>query len=72
MISLSVVFIFFNIIIKHPYTKIEFLEKDLKITRKTAAKYLEELSWKGFLKKEKIGKFNFYINEPLYQLFIRS
>jgi Fic family protein len=61
-----------NNLFNHPYTKIEFLEKDLNITRKTAAKYLEELSDKGFLKKEKIGKFNFYINEPLYQLFIKS
>lgn len=61
-----------NNLFNHPYTKIDFLEKDLNITRKTAAKYLEELSSKGFLKKEKIGKFNFYINKPLYQLFIKG
>ncbi|MCP4135401.1 MAG: Fic family protein [bacterium] len=54
----------------HPYTKIEFLEKDLNISRKTAAKYLDTLSDEGFLMKEKIGVHNFYINRPLFDIFI--
>jgi hypothetical protein len=53
----------------HPYTKIEFLERDLRITRQTAAKYLDELSQGGFLCKERIGKVNFYVNKPLFKLF---
>jgi len=53
----------------HPYTKIEFLEKDLGITRQTAAKYLDELAEGGFLIKEKMGNSNFYINKPLFELF---
>jgi Fic family protein len=59
-----------NNLFKHPYTKIEFLEKDLNISRQTAAKYLDELSEAGLLKKEKIGRHNFYINEPLFNLFL--
>jgi Fic family protein len=58
-----------NNLFKHPYTKIEFLESDLDINRKTAAKYLNELAEKGLLEKVKIGKTNFYINQPLYNLF---
>ncbi|MEW6773682.1 MAG: Fic family protein [Bacteroidota bacterium] len=58
-----------NNLFKHPYTKIEFLSNDLNITRLTATKYLELLVEKGFLKKQKIGKSNFYINEPLFNLF---
>jgi predicted transcriptional regulator len=50
-------------------TKIEFLEKDLYINRKTAAKYLNQLAEKKLLEKVKIGKTNFYINQPLYNLF---
>ena len=50
----------------HPYTKIEFMEKALKITRLTAAKYLDTLSKDGFLKKEKIGRSNYYINKALF------
>jgi Fic family protein len=53
----------------HPYTKIEFIEHDLGVTRKTAAKYLEELTAAGLLRKEKIGKSHFFVNEPLYALF---
>jgi Fic family protein len=53
----------------HPYTKIEFIERDLGVTRKTAAKYLEELAAAGILRKEKIGVSHFFVNEPLYALF---
>lgn len=58
-----------NNIFKHPYTKIEFLEKDLAVQRKTATKYLNQLADKGLLEKVKIGRSNFYINRPLFQLF---
>jgi Fic family protein len=59
-----------NNLFKHPYTKIEFLENDLRVNRQTAAKYLNQLADKGFVSKLKIGKCNFYINEPLYRLFL--
>jgi len=58
-----------NNLFKHPYTKIEFMEQDLNVRRKTAAKYLTQLVESGFLEKVKIGTSNFYINQPLYMLF---
>lgn len=58
-----------NNLFKHPYTKIEFMEQDLSVRRKTAAKYLTQLVEAGFLEKVKIGTSNFYINQPLYMLF---
>jgi Fic family protein len=61
-----------NNLFKHPYTKIEFLLEDTKVSRQTASTYLNTLAEDGFLKKIKIGKNNFYINEPLYKLFINS
>jgi len=52
----------------HPYTKIEFIENDLKVSRLTATRYLELLAEDGFLRKEKIGRSNYYINIALYSI----
>ena len=61
-----------NNLFRHPYTKIEFLEKDLNISRLTAAKYLNRLCEQGFLDKHKIKNTNFYINQPLFTLFLKE
>jgi len=50
---------------KHPYTKIEFVEKNLMVSRITAANYLNTLSDDGILTKKKLGVTNYYINHEL-------
>jgi Fic family protein len=60
-----------NNLFRYPYTKIEFLEKDLNISRITAAKHLDALSVAGFVNKKKMGRTNFYINQPLFALLSR-
>jgi len=57
-----------NNLFRYPYTKIEFIEKDLGVSRITAAKHLDMLSKNGFVEKKKIGRTNFYINRPLFNL----
>jgi len=57
-----------NNLFRHPYTKIEFVERDLGISRITAAKHLDALARHGFVEKQKIGRTNFYINRPLFKL----
>lgn len=42
--------------------------RDLKVSRLTAVKYLNELVRIGVLKKEKFGRENFYINRALYEI----
>lgn len=61
-----------NLLFKHPYTKIDFLEKELGIARQTASKYLDVLAEGGYLKKEKFGRNNLYINVPLYTIFLKN
>ncbi|MBI5753466.1 MAG: Fic family protein [Hydrogenophilales bacterium] len=57
-----------NNLFRYPYTKIEFVEKDLGVSRITAAKHLDTLVSNGFVEKKKIGRTNFYINRPLFAL----
>ena len=59
-----------NTIFKHPYTKYEFLERELKIHRHTARTYLNALAddENKFLTKIKIGKSNYFVNEKLLQV----
>lgn len=63
---------FLNNLFRHPYTKIEFVENELGVNRKTASKYLKLLVDNGYLKLIKIGTSNFYLNEPLFDLFINA
>lgn len=60
-----------NNLFKHPYTKIEFIVRDLNVSRITAANYLNKLSEDGLLRKEKLGTGNYYINQPLFELLTK-
>ncbi|WP_089153048.1 Fic family protein [Algoriphagus marinus] len=57
-----------NNLFTHPYTKIEFIVRDLGVSRITAANYLNKLADDGVLRKEKLGTGNYYVNERLYHL----
>ncbi|MDL5053622.1 Fic family protein [Oscillatoria laete-virens NRMC-F 0139] len=57
-----------NNLFRYPYTKIEFIERELGVSRITATKYLNLLATAGFVQKRKIGKTNFFVNTPLYDL----
>lgn len=61
-----------NNLFKHPYTKIEFLQEDLGVSRQTASKYLNLLAEdeKNILEKVAIGKSHYFINTQLFHLFI--
>jgi Fic family protein len=57
-----------NNLFAFPYTKIEFIQRDLKVSRITATRYLEVLTEDGLLRKRKFGRSNYYINEPLFRI----
>lgn len=61
-----------NNLFKNPYTKIEFLEKDLNISKRTAQNYLDMISSIGLLDKIKAGKSNYYTNENLIKVLKRE
>jgi len=54
-----------NNLFRHPYTRIEYVENDLGVSRLTAMKYLNALTAAGFLEKRKIGRSAYFINTPL-------
>lgn len=57
-----------NNIFKHPYTKIDFVMNELGVSRITATRYLDELCGIQLLKKQKLGRDNYYVNTDLYKL----
>jgi len=59
-----------NNLFRHPYTRIEFVVNDLKVSRQTAAKYLDLLAEHGFVAKHRAGRSNYYVNEALVRLFL--
>ena len=61
-----------NNLFRHPYTRIEFVVKDLEVSRQTAAKYLDLLAEKGFVEKQRSGRSNYYVNTPLLRLFLET
>jgi Fic family protein len=54
----------------HPYTKIEYMMRDMMVQRKTAAKYLDKIVDAGLLQKVQFGRSNYYINSELMDLFV--
>jgi len=56
-----------NNLFSHPYTKIEFVQRDLQVSRITATKYLDTLAGAGdgLVKKYKHGQSNYYVNVAL-------
>lgn len=54
----------------HPYTKIEFLEKDMIVSRQTASKYLDMIVEAGLLDKMRLGRENYYVNARLMNIFL--
>jgi len=57
-----------NTLFKHPYTKIDFVIRDVGVSRPTATIYLEELVKAGFLEKQRVWRSNYYVNKPLFEL----
>lgn len=60
-----------NNLFAHPYTKLEFIMRDLQVSRHTATKYLEALCDDGLLRKQKIIRSNYYINTALYNILTK-
>lgn len=60
-----------NNLFSHPYTKIEFIMRDLGVSRHTATKYLDALCAEGLLQKQKIIRTNYYINQALYGILTK-
>ena len=54
----------------HPYTKIEFIQRDIQVARNTASKYLDLIVEAGLVEKVKVGKSNYYFNTRLIELFL--
>jgi Fic family protein len=59
-----------NHLFSHPYTRIEYLQRDLSVSRITATKYLDALTAAGFLHKQKQGRSNYFVNIALTKILL--
>ena len=59
-----------NNLFRHPYTRIEFVQADLGVTRQTASRYLKLLADEGFVTEVKVGTGKYYVNHDLVKLFM--
>ncbi|MBF0609531.1 MAG: Fic family protein [Magnetococcales bacterium] len=57
-----------NNLFTYPYTKVEFVQRDLKVTRLTATRYLDALTEEGFVQKQKVGRSCYYVNLALQKI----
>ena len=57
-----------NNIFSYPYTKVKFLEKEMKVSRATATRYLDALAEGNLLEKNKMDRESYYINRRLFDL----
>lgn len=61
-----------NNLFRHPYTRIEFVQNDLGVTRQTAARYLRQLAQVGLVEEHSQGKYVYFINAPLVRLLVQG
>ena len=55
---------------RHPYSKIEYLMRDLGVSRNTVVRYLHTLETLNLVEKIKKGRENYYLNKALVSLLI--
>ncbi len=61
-----------NVLFSNPYTKTDFLEMELQISKRTALNYLDAITKIGLLEKTKAGKSNYYINTNLIKVLVND
>jgi Fic family protein len=57
-----------NNLFSHPYTKVQFVQEDLGVSRVTATKYLNALVADGILSVQRVGRDNYYLNVRLVHI----
>jgi Fic family protein len=61
-----------NHLFRHPYTRIGFVQNDLKVSRLTARSYLKKLAAAGFVSERRSGRDNYYVMDRLVSLLAET
>lgn len=61
-----------NNLFAHPYTKIQYVVDEIRVSRLTATKYLDALTTAGIVRKVKAGRSNYYVNVRLFDILTRD
>lgn len=57
-----------ELLFEQPYSKIDFVVRNLGVERKAASRYLRELEGIGILESQKVGRETLYINKELIEI----
>ncbi|MDE0104309.1 MAG: Fic family protein [Bryobacterales bacterium] len=61
-----------NNLFRHPYTRVHAVQRDARVSRPTASRYLRLLTAEGLLRKHRVGRNVYYINQPLVDAFLEQ
>jgi hypothetical protein len=60
-----------EVVFRHPYCKVRFLEEAGLGSRPTCTKYLRALTEAGLLRETSVWRENYYINDAFFDILVR-
>ena len=61
-----------NNLFRHPYTRVQHVQRELEISRATATRWLGQLANTGLVEKHRVGRGDYYVNTELCKLLLEA
>lgn len=61
-----------NNLFRHPYTRVQHVQRELEVSRATATRWLGQLANTGFVEKRRVGRGDYYVNTELCKLLLEA
>lgn len=61
-----------NNLFRHPYTRVQHVQRELEVSRATATRWLGQLANTGLVEKRRVGRGDYYVNAELCKLLLEA